>query len=137
MIILNEMDSQQLTYLKQKMSAEVIELDRDIIRTQDRLTTRLAKQEIDQVEIDGLKDDLLNAEQLMSHLTTTSAPQQMIDKQQSMIDKTKSKLDSETKGRNVLTDEEAYLQQVNIDELKLQKQYREEKIVEIGTLLAP
>lgn len=60
----------------------------------------------------------------------------MIDKQQALLDKIKLEVETETKGRNVLTVEEAYLQQASIDELKLQKQYGEDKIAEIESLLA-
>ncbi len=50
MKMLDEISNEQLTYLKQKWSAETIELDRDIIRSQERLTTKLSKQEMDQSE---------------------------------------------------------------------------------------
>ena len=76
---------------------------------------------MDQSEIDALKEDLPNAETPLEHLNTTSAPQEMIDKQQSLVDKISMEVETETKGRNVLTDEEAYLQQAGIDELKRQK----------------
>ena len=76
---------------------------------------------MDQGEIDALKKDLANAESLLEHLNTTSARQEIIDKQQSLVDKISMEVETETKGRNVLTDEEAYLQQAGIDELKLQK----------------
>ncbi|MEQ8471061.1 MAG: hypothetical protein RIC35_07745 [Marinoscillum sp.] len=43
----------------------------------------------------------------------------------------------ESKGSNILTDEEAYLQQAKIDELKLQRQYRDDQIIAIDELLEP
>lgn len=133
---LEQMTNEQLTYLKQKWSAEAKELDRDIVRSEVRLTSRLSRQEMDQSEIDALKVDLANAESLLTHLVNTSAPQEMIDKQRALVDKIMIEVETESKGRNVLTDEEAYLQQVGIDELKLQKQYREDKITEIDAILA-
>ena len=133
---LEQMTTEQLTYLREKWSAETRELDRDIVRSEVRLTTRLSKQEMDQNEIDALKEDLANAESLLEHLNSTSAPQEMIDNQQALVDKMMAEVETESKGRNVLTVEEAYLQQASIDELKLQKQYREDKIAEIESLLA-
>ena len=132
---LEQMTNEQLTYLKQKWSAESKELDRDIVRSSVRLTNRLSRQEMDQSEIDALKEDLAKAESLLEHLTNTSAPQEMIDNQQALLDKISMEVETESKGRNVLTPEEAYLQQASIDELKLQKQYREDKITEIESLL--
>lgn len=132
---LSEMKTEQLTYLKQKWSAEVIELDREIIRAQTRLSSRLDRQELDQSEIDALTDDLAKAQSLLDHLTSTSAPQEMIDNQQALVTKVQGELDAESKGTNVLTDTEAYLQQASIDERLLEKQYREDKIAEIDGLL--
>ncbi len=132
---LSEMNTEQLTYLKQKWSAEVIELDREIIRAQTRLASKLDRQELDQSEIDALTDDLAKAQSLLDHLTSTSAPQQMIDNQQALVTKVQGELDAESKGTNVLTDTEAYLQQASIDERLLEKQYREDKIAEIDGLL--
>lgn len=133
---LEQMTNEQLTYLREKWSSETRELDIDIVRSEVRLNTKLSKQEMDQNEIDALKEDLANAESLLEHLNSTSAPQEMIDKQQALLDKIALQVETETKGRNVLTVEEAYLQQASIDELKLQKQYREDKITEIDDLLA-
>ncbi|MEQ8711428.1 MAG: hypothetical protein RIC80_00325 [Cyclobacteriaceae bacterium] len=132
---LSEMNTEQLTYLKQKWSAEVIELDREIIRAQTRLSSKLDRQELDQSEIDALTDDLAKAQSLLDHLTSTSAPQEMIDNQQALVTKVQGELDAESKGTNVLTDTEAYLQQASIDERLLEKQYREDKIAEIDGLL--
>ncbi len=132
---LSEMSTEQLTYLKQKWSAEVIELDREIIKAQTRLSSKLDRQELDQSEIDALTDDLAKAQSLLDHLTSTSAPQEMIDNQQALVTKVQGELDAESKGTNVLTDTEAYLQQASIDERLLEKQYREDKIAEIDGLL--
>ncbi|WKV11443.1 hypothetical protein [Marivirga harenae] len=133
---LEQMTNEQLTYLKQKWSAEAKELDRDIVRSQVRLTNKLSRQEMDKNEIDVLKEDLANAESLLEHLNSTSAPQEMINNQQSLLDKITMEVETESKGRNILTVEEVYLQQASIDDLKLQKQYREDKITEIESLLA-
>lgn len=133
---LNEMNNEQLTYLKEKWSAERKELDLDIIRSRERLTAKLDRQKQDQNEIDALKSDLTKAENLLQHLVSTSAPEEMIVNQQELVNKLNTELDGASKGRNVITDTEAYLQQANIDELALQKQYRIDKIAEIEGLLA-
>lgn len=132
---LNEMNQVELTYLKQKWSAEAIELDRDIIRAQQRLTLRLQRQDLDKVEIDALAENLIKAQNLLDHLVSTSAPQEMIDNQQELTNKVQQELDTESKGTSVLTNAEAYLQQASIEERGLQKQYRLDKITEIDLLL--
>jgi hypothetical protein len=133
---LAEMNPKELTYLKQKWSAETTELDREITRAQEKLESRIQRQELDQDELDEMQLDLNNAESLLTHLQSTGAPAGMIANQQVVVNKLQALVDTETKGANVLTDEEAYLQQARIDQLRLQKQYRLDKIVEIDALLA-
>ena len=134
---LNEMGSEQLTYLKQKWSAEARELDLDSIRMQERLDAKINRQLMNQEELEILQQNLINAQELLSHLQSTGAPQDMIDKQQAVADSLQTTVNLESKGSNILTDEEAYLQQAKIDELKLQRQYREDQIIAIDDLLAP
>ena len=134
---LNEMGSEQLTYLKQKWSAEARELDLDRIRMQERLDAKINRQLMNQEELEILQQNLINAQELLSHLQSTGAPQDMIDKQQAVADSLQTTVNLESKGSNILTDEEAYLQQAKIDELKLQRQYREDQIIAIDDLLAP
>ena len=133
---LNELTSEQLTYLKQKWSAEAHEPNREIVRTTTRLNTRVNRQEVNQQEIAALSDDLANAQGLLDHLTTTSAPQEMIDNQQALVDRLQGELDTANGASNGLTATEAVLQQAGIDELELQKQYREDKIGEIDAILS-
>ena len=134
---LNEMGSAQLTYLKQKWSAEARELDLDSIRMQERLDAKINRQLMNQEELEILQQNLINAQELLSHLQSTGAPQDMIDKQQAVADSLQAIVNLESKGSNILTDEEAYLQQAKIDELKMQRQYREDQIIAIDDLLAP
>ena len=131
------MGADQLTYLKQKWSAEARELDLDSIRMQERLDSKINKQLINQEELEILQQNLVNANELLAHLQNTGAPQDMIDKQQAVTDSLQATVNLESKGSNILTDEEAYLQQAKIDELKLQLQYREDRIIAIDELLAP
>lgn len=133
---LNELSTEQLTYLNQKWSAEAHELNREIVRTTTRLNTRVNRQEVNQQEIAALSDDLANAQGLLDHLTNTSAPQAMIDNQQALVDRLQGELDTANGASNGLTATEAILQQAGIDELELQKQYREDKIGEIDAILS-
>ncbi|MDW3190942.1 MAG: hypothetical protein R8G66_01170 [Cytophagales bacterium] len=132
----NDLTSEQLTYLKQKWSAEAHELNREIVRTTTRLNTRVNRQEVNQQELAALTDDLSNAQGLLDHLTTTSAPTEMIDNQQALVDRLQGELDTANSAGSGLTATEAVLQQAGIDELELQKQYREDKIGEIDAILS-
>lgn len=136
MIDLNDLANDQLTYLKQKWSAEAHELDREKQRNAARLSARVERQELNQQEVSTLADDLSNAQSLLTHLVTTSAPQEMIDKQQALVNKLQSEKDVADSATNGLTQTEVVLQQAGIDEVDLQRQYRIDKITEIETILS-
>ena len=87
-------------------------------------------------ELDLIEGKLDSAQALLTHLQSSSAPQALIDDQQAVVTELQNTYDSESQGAGVLTDEEAMLQQVQIDELALRKTYREGKIAEVEALLA-
>lgn len=113
----------QLTYLKQKWSAEAHELDREKDRNAKRLNARVERQEVNKQEVDTLADDLTTARNLLTHLVNTSAPQEMIDKQQALVDKLQTEKDEADNASSGLTKTEVVLQQASIDEIDLQRQY--------------
>lgn len=136
MISLENLNTDQLTYLKQKWSAEIREIDLNMSRATDRLTARLERRATNSEELDLIEGKLNSAETLLAHLQSSSAPQALIDDQQAVVTELQNTFDSESQGAGVLTDEEAMLQQVQIDELALRKTYREGKIAEVEALLA-
>ena len=133
---LNDLADDQLTYLKQKWSAESHELDREKQRNAARLNARVERQEVNKQEVDTLADDLTTAKNLLTHLVNTSAPQEMIDKQQALVDKLQTEKDEADNASSGLTQTEVVLQQASIDEIDLQRQYRLDKITEIDTILS-
>ena len=135
MLNLSDLNPEQLTYLKQKWSSEAHELNREILRNASRLNARIERQTLNQQEIDTLLDDEANARQLLDHLTATNAPAPMIDAQQALLDRLTEELATANSASNGLTATEAILQQAGIDELVLQKQYREDKVSEIEILI--
>lgn len=96
----------------------------------------MERQEVNRLEVDTLVDDLSTAQNLLTHLVNTSAPQEMIDKQQALVDKFQAEKDEVDNASNGLTQTEVVLQQANIDEIDLQRQYRLDKITEIDTILS-
>ncbi len=136
MKLLSELTQEQLRYLRQKWSSELIELNREKIRAQRRLDRRLEKQTIDETEVATLSVELERAIALLSHLQTTSAPAELITAQQEVVNKVQKEYDDESNGLNVLTDEEAHIQQLSIEELEQRKEVRQVKITELDVLIA-
>lgn len=128
------MTSGQRNYIRQKWSAEVTELDRDVVRAQERLDARLSRQQLNLDEVVLLEQEYQIALSLLAHLQQTNASAELIANQQLNVNRLQQSIAVESRGVNVLTDEEAYLQQSHIDQLQLQKQYRLDKIAEINAI---
>lgn len=136
-IELSNLSAEQLLYLKQKWSAEMRELELDQSRATERLETRLERRASNTEELDALEDKLASAQTLLDHLQNTSAPSALITAQEVVVNDLQKSYDSQSRGSGVLTDEEAVLQQVTIDELALRKTYRADKIAEADAILNP
>lgn len=136
-IDLSSLSSEQLLYLKQKWSTEKRELELDHARAAERLATRLDRRSANAEEVAAMEARLSQAQTLLQHLQTTSAPAELITAQQAEVDNLQTEYDTQSVGSGVLTNEEAVLQQVAVDELDLRKTYREDKIAEVDALLNP
>lgn len=130
-----EMTQEQLRYLRQKWSSEAIEIERDIVRSQSRLDKRVEKQDADKANISALEQDLNDAKGLLTHLQTMNSPAEFIGLQQSRVEALQTEFREAQSGLNVLTDEEAHMQQLSISELEQRKSLRETKIAELNLLI--
>lgn len=133
---LSEITQNSRSYLKNKWTVSNAELERDIRRTTDRLNNRVERQTINEQEIEDVQKQVEDAESVLTHLTNTGAPQEMIDRQQESVNNLNDKLQDALYSGGSLTDEEVILQQGDIDVLKLTKQYQEGKIAEIEAIEA-
>lgn len=136
-IELSNLSAEQLLYLKQKWSAEMRELELDQSCATERLETRLERRASNTEELDALEDKLSSAQTLLDHLQNTSAPSAPITTQEVVVNDLQKSYDAQSRGSGVLTDEEAVLQQVTIDELALRKTYGADKIAEADAILNP
>ncbi|MGB3464298.1 MAG: hypothetical protein WBA74_03475, partial [Cyclobacteriaceae bacterium] len=87
-------------------------------------------------EIDDAEKQVSDAESVLTHLTNTGAPQEMIDRQQVSVDNLNDKLQAALYSGGSLTDEEVILQEGAIEVLKMTKLYQEGKIAEIEAIEA-
>lgn len=131
---LSEVTPKSRSYLKSKWSANNAELERDIKRTTDRLLNRVERQTASLQEIADAEKQVSDAESVLTHLTNTGAPQEMIDRQQVSVDNLNDKLQAALYSGGSLTDEEVILQEGAIEVLKMTKQYQEGKIAEIEAI---
>lgn len=132
---LSDLSQEQLRYLHQKLSAEVIEFTREKNRAQSRLNKRMEKQDLDKADIEALKVNLTDAEALLGHLQSTNAPANLIEVQENVKQELQMQYEDEVSGLNAITDEEAFMQQLAIDELVQRKGLREAKITELDALI--
>lgn len=131
---LAELSNDARQYLKEKWSVSIKELEREIRRNGDRLNVRVERQSVNLQTIEEAQERLADAESVLDHLTNTSAPQEMIDRQQISVDKLTEALQDAQYSSGSLTDEEVVLQQSAIDILGITKEYQEQKVQEITDL---
>jgi transcriptional regulator with XRE-family HTH domain len=132
----NEMNAQQRAYLRDKWSAEIKELTDAIAEAKVKLAKRLEKSQLSEGEITALETELQNAQSIFAHLQSTNAPAAMITQQQTQVAGIEARLVEKKQKGGIVSDEEAVLEQVGIDELEWKRQYRENKIAQISVIVA-
>lgn len=130
----NELNAQQRTYLRDKWSAEIKELTDAIAEAKVKLAKRIEKSQLSEGEITILETELQNAKDILTHLQNTGAPAGMITQQQAQVAGIESRLVEKKQKGGIISDEEAVLEQVGIDELEWKRQYRENKIAQIAAI---
>jgi transcriptional regulator with XRE-family HTH domain len=131
----NEFTAQQRLYLHNKWSVEIKELKDDIIEAKLKLTKRIEKSHLAESEISFLKTELANSKYILTHLQNTGASESIIANQQALVTLNENRLAEKKSKSNILTDEEAVLEQAAIDELDWKIQYRETKIAQINAII--
>jgi hypothetical protein len=132
---LSKMTQEQLKYLRQKWSSEISELVRETIRAQKRLDKRVEREETDKQTVELLWSELRNAKTILTHLQTSGADAEILAVQQDAVNKIQEKYDEESNGVNILTPEEAHIQQLLIEEMIQKKSLRENRISLLNALI--
>lgn len=137
LILLSDMTIGQLETLKTRLGSIVIEQETEVTRRQKRLDDRLERQATDTMVLVDLQVKLNKAKQVRDELISAGSPAAAIATAQELVDDAQNQVDDNGPGTNYLSDEEAHLQQSEIDELVLGLQDKITKIASIDALLMP
>ena len=133
---LAELSAEQKTFLKQQLGTFVSKQNLQITRDQSRLDARLGRRDDNQEKLEQLQADLDKKQKV---LTALKKPENNIDadiiaSQEEDVAKTQDELNRLVAGPNTLTDVEAYLEQYEIEILKLAKGFYQGRFDEVAAL---
>ena len=133
---LAEFSAEQKTFLKQQLGTFVSKQNLQITRDQSRLDARLGRRDDNQEKLEQLQADLAKKQKV---LTALKKPENNIDadiitSQEEDVAKTQDELNRLVVGPNTLTDVEAYLEQYEIEILKLSKGFYQSRFDEVAAL---
>jgi hypothetical protein len=134
MIQLNELSASELQYLRQKWASEITELDKEIARKLERLESRLENQGESAVAQANLEAELAHAQQVLGILQANNADAAVIASQEAVIAELQENVDSFGLSTSYVSNTDAMLQQMEMDELTESSALRTTKIAEIDAL---
>ena len=134
MISLNELSATELQYLRSKWASEQTELDKEKARKLERLEQRLDNQGEDAVVQANLEADLAHAQSVRDILVANNADPAIIASQEAVVAELESKVNSFGLSTSYVSNTDAMLQQMELDELQDASVLRATKIAEIDAL---
>lgn len=135
MITINDLTTSELDYVRAKWKAETQELGRSVSRKEDRLTTRLDRQAENGTALAVLEGQLAHAQTMLALAQSTGQTSEVIAGQQATVDALQNQVDDHGSTVGYITNAEAVILQMEIDELEQGKTLRNTQITAITTLL--
>lgn len=127
----DEINSADRAYLVKKFEVEIDEIREEISEAKSRLAKRIEKSTLSEGELSILEAEVQKAQSNLDYLTSNNAPADMIADQQARVAKAEADLADKRRKGGIISDREAILEEVTIEELELRIQLRQEKITAI------
>lgn len=132
---LAELNADQRIFLKQQVGAFASKLGLKITREQSTLDRKLGRREDNKEKIESLNNELQQKQTVLDALKQAgNVSQDIISSQEADVQKAQKELDSLQTGPTTLTEVEAYLEQYEIEVMKLEKQFYEDRFAEVDGL---
>ena len=129
------MSTEDLQYLKRKFSTQVEEIEDEMSRRQTRLNNRLARQQEDATALATLQQELQTAQDTLAALQSHNEAATLIASAQELVNTRQAAVNEHTVSPNHISDREAQLIQMELDEMEQSKVLRNTRIGEIDTYL--
>ncbi|MEM9023151.1 MAG: hypothetical protein AAGB22_05390 [Bacteroidota bacterium] len=133
---LNELTTVQLDNLRVRFKSIVLAQQAEITRRQIRLDNRMERQTVQNEALALLQDNLAKSIVVRDELIAAGASPEAIATAAELVASNQLSLDGYDPSPSFLSEEDAQIEQAEIDELELGRQDREAKIDAIETLLA-
>ena len=133
-ISLNELSADQVTYLRNKLSAYVKELSDEVATSKSRLATRIERSNKSEAKLQELEAALAKANITMTHLTDTNASAEIIGYQAESVEAREQELTEFKRKAGILSDENAVLEQFEINKIEAEIQFYQDKLNELEVL---
>lgn len=134
MITLNDLTPTELQYLRSKWVSQQTEINKEKASKTKRLTLRLNSQGEDAIAKAELEAELTHATAVLNNLTTNNADPALIAAQQAVVNDIQLKLDGFGLSSSYVSNTDAMILQMELDELDSHIALRTAKIAAIDAL---
>ena len=135
MITFNDLTTEELTYLRSKWTSEVPELTKERGAKQKRLNDRLSRTAEDAAAKTELETSLQEMQAVLTELQNNGSPAAVVATIQTQVNNLQAEIDSFGSGSTHVSNTDAMLYQLELEELDSIKTLRSNKIAEIDTVL--
>lgn len=129
-----ELSSEDRNYFKSKFDVEIQELNEDLKNAKAKFTVRLQKSNLNEDELELLEETVQKAQSNLDFLTNSNAPADLISDQQLKLEESQNALTEKKRKTGIVSDRAAVLEQIDIKEIELQINLRQEKLTELEAL---
>lgn len=129
------MSTADLAYLKRKFINQIEELDIEIGTRQARLDNRLERQEEDATAKATLDQQLLSAQNMLAALESHNETAELIAEAEALVQARQTAVNNHKVSYNLVSDREAQLVLIELDEMEAAKVLRTDRIAAIDAIL--
>jgi transcriptional regulator with XRE-family HTH domain len=131
----SEISTNDRNFFLKKYEVEIEEIQEEISEAKGRLAKRIEKSALSEGELSSLDAEVQKAKTNLEFLKSSNAPSQMIADQQAVVVKAENELADKKRKGGIISDREAYAEEISIKEMEMRIKLREDEIVAIKAVV--
>jgi transcriptional regulator with XRE-family HTH domain len=131
---LNEYSVVDRNFFVKKLEVEIDEIREQTAQSKGALAKRLERSSLSEGELNNLEAEVEKAKAVLAHLTNTNAAASMVTDQRGAVAKAETELSERKRKGGIISDREAFLEELMIEELELKIKLREDKIAALKAI---
>lgn len=128
---LNELSAVDRHFFIKKLEVEVDEIREQISEAKVALSKRLARSASSESELKNLEAEVQKAKAVLAHLTNTNATAAALADQSAAVAKAEAELSERKRIGGIISDREAFFEELSIEEMEMKIKLRVDKIAAI------